>query len=139
MSKTGSFKFSLEFFNAIPVIGFFNNLFHRLTGDGMQGAVQESGKRALEITRDLTHVHTGSLRDAHRLSVTKTGWGSEARVFIDPGAVARTKYAQRVAVYGAAEHERGYPHNFYQRAIDEHGDEIGRAGTAALERAIGGI
>ncbi len=71
----------------------------------------------------ITHVDTGALRASHRMQWGNT-WGEVA---LDQGAT-NPRSGQRTAVYGAAEHDRGGSHAFYDRTIAERGD-------AALDRA----
>ncbi len=68
-----------------------------------------------------THVDTGALRAAQR--ATYTDWDLRGQIFIDPSA-RNPVSGERPAEYGIYEHARGGEHAFYQRVIDERGNEI---------------
>ena len=79
----------------------------------------------------ITHGDTGSLRASHRVEVS----GLRGRIYIDPGSV-NPRSGQKPVVYGPYEHARGGSHAFYQRVIDEKGQEIGNRAMAMI---VGGL
>lgn len=85
----------------------------------MGRAVQQMTLDAQRYAISITHVDTGSLRASHRVSMN----GNRGMVYLDETAVNPRSRAHP-AVYGPAEHNRGYPHNFYERTVEERGKEI---------------
>lgn len=101
-------------------------------GSAMDAAVKDAGAAAHRYAVGATHVDTGALKGAHRLRVA----GSRAEIYIDPGA-ARSD-GRRPAQYGPYEHERGGSHAFYERAVEEGLESIGRAAQRAFTRYLRG-
>lgn len=85
-------------------------------GRAVKYATTEGHRYAIQIT----HVDTGTLKAAHRMEVSNV----QGRIFIDPSAT-NPRSGQPVGRYGPIEHDRGGEHAFYQRTIDEQGDQIG--------------
>ena len=92
-------------------------------------AVQYGTIAAHRYAIGFTHVDTGALKSSQRMEIS----GVRGRVFIDPSAF-NPSCGQRTAMYGPYEHARGGSHAFYQRVIDEHGQEI----TQEMERLVRG-
>lgn len=96
------------------------------------------GRMVIYVTREaqrdavaITHVDTGALRASHRVKVQGLrGW-----VYIDPSSV-NPRSGERPAVYGVYEHERGGSHAFYQRVVDERGQEIAERALRELMRYL---
>lgn len=83
-------------------------------------AVLYAAQAAARFATSITHVDTGALRASHRTQQLGNG---RYEVYLDPsGTNPRT--GQRTAVYGPAEEARGGEHAFYQRTVDEKGEEI---------------
>lgn len=82
-------------------------------------AIQYGTLSAHRYAVGLTHVDTGALKSSHRMEVQ----GLRGRVYIDPGAV-NPRSNRRTAIYGEYEHERGGEHAFYERVVNEYGQQI---------------
>jgi hypothetical protein len=73
----------------------------------------------------------GSLKSSHRMDVN----GLEGKVYIDPGSVnPLTK--QKPAIYGIYENARGGQHAFYDRTVDEIGDQVSARAQAMIKDAV---
>lgn len=94
-------------------------------------AVQYGTAAAQRYAIGVTHVDTGTLKASHRMEVD----GLRGRVYIDPAAT-NPRSSQRSAVYGPIEHQRGGEHAFYQRVIDEYGQDIERQMGGLVKAAI---
>ena len=79
----------------------------------------------------ITHVDSGTLRASHRVEVS----GLRGRIYIDPGSF-KPRTDQKPVEYGPYEHQRGGSHAFYQRVVDEKGQEIGQRAMAMI---VGGL
>lgn len=117
---------------------------------GLGRAVSHGTIEAQRYAIAITHVDTGSLQLAHRVSVN----GTRGTVFLDPNAPAlarratsanatRVFYRRSVSlsktkpsVYGVHEHRRGFPHNFYERTVNERGARIASEAIQQVERAL---
>jgi hypothetical protein len=96
---------------------------------GLGRAIQSGTIAAHRYAVSITHVGKyyrgrrwiggGSLRASHRMSVAD----AEGRVYIDPSTVNPIT-RKRPSEYGIYEHRRGFPHNFYERTVDERGAAI---------------
>lgn len=111
-------------------------------GRAVQAATVEAQRYAISIThvgryrRGGGFVGGGALRASHRMSVEPgSRTGARGMVYLDPGAVNPLTH-QRPAQYGPFEHKRGYPHNFYERTVNERGAHIGNVAVHAVERAL---
>lgn len=85
----------------------------------VQKAIKEATIGAQRYAIQITHVLTGSLRASHRMKVK----GLRGRIYIDPKAV-NPRSNQRPAVYGYYENKRGGSHAFYDRTVEEYGEEV---------------
>ena len=92
---------------------------HKMTVSGHRAAVT------------ITHVDTGALRAAHRADMTAMQRGMGA-VRIGPGRNPRSGVPMRV--YGVYEHDRGGSHAFYDRTVNEFGDQILTLGAVTIAR-----
>jgi hypothetical protein len=72
---------------------------------------------AVAITH-VWHDRGGGLRASHRMDVTD----GAGEIFIDPSTV--NPRGQRPVEYGPFEHNLGGTHAFYQRTVDERGQEL---------------
>jgi hypothetical protein len=71
----------------------------------------------------ITHVWRykgGALRAAHRMWISKSQ--AQGVIAIDGSAI--NPRGQKPATYGVFEHARGGSHRFYERVIDERGQQI---------------
>jgi hypothetical protein len=82
-------------------------------------AVQYGTMAAHRYAIGVTHVDTGALRGSHRMELA----GLRGRVYIAPEAM-NPRSGQKTTLYGPYEHQRGGEHAFYQRVIDQYGQEI---------------
>lgn len=78
----------------------------------------------------LTHVDTGALRASHRMSPPSRGVGVLA---LDKTA-RNPRSGIATAVYGEYEHNRGGSHAFYDRTVNEFGDQILTLGALTIAR-----
>lgn len=90
-------------------------------------ASAEMGTLAREKAIDYTHVLTGSLQSAYRLTAQDKGHV----VHIDPGAENPTSQT-KPAEYGVYEHARGGDHAFYGLVYENDRDAIADRGVAAI-------
>lgn len=97
-------------------------------------AIQYATIQAHRYAASITHVDTGGLRAAHRMSAT----GLRGMIYIDPDAsyISRSGKRKKPSQYGPIEHERGGKHAFYARTYAEAGTHITRA---AGEGVIAGL
>lgn len=108
------------------------------TGGAGEDAVRDMGAALHRHTVQITHVGQyeggGALRAAHRLELD----GLEGLIYIDPGAVSprRGRKKQRPAIYGVFEHERGGEHAFYDRTIEEIGDQAKADASRRILEAV---
>jgi hypothetical protein len=94
-------------------------------------AVQYGTTAAHRYAVGLTHVDTGSLKSSHRMAIN----GRRGEVHIDPAAI-NPRSGKRTAMYGFYEHERGGEHAFYQRVVDEYGQQIGAEMQHIVKRGL---
>ncbi len=81
----------------------------------------------------VSHVDTGAMRSGHRVGIFK----SRGVLSLDTGA-RNPRSGARVAVYGAHEHARGGSHAFYDRTVNEAGEQIMRTGLQILDKGVTG-
>lgn len=111
-------------------------------GRAVQGATIEAQRYAISIThigryrRGGRYVGGGALRSSHRVGFDPSFGGSaRGTIFIDPSSVNPVT-RQRPAVYGKFEHRRGFPHNFYERTVNERGARIAQEALQEIQRAL---
>lgn len=110
---------------------------HGGLGRAVRGATVEAHRYAVSIThvgrywRGRRWIGGGSLRASHRMKVSD----AEGRIFIDPTTVNPVT-RQRPSVYGKYEHRRGYPHNFYERTVNERGQTIASRALREVESEL---
>lgn len=106
-------------------------------GRAVRGATLDAQRYAISIThvgrywRGRRWIGGGTLRASHRVQAQ----GGRGMVYIDPDAVNPLTH-QQPSVYGIYEHRRGYPHNFYERTIDERGDRIAADALNEIRSAL---
>lgn len=106
-------------------------------GRAIRGATIEAQRYAISIThvgrywRGRRWIGGGSLRASHRMKVSD----AEGRVFIDPTSVNPVT-KQKPSIYGKYEHRRGYPHNFYERTVNERGQAIASRAAREIENGL---
>jgi len=93
---------------------------------GLGRAVQYAATAVHRYAVIIKHVITGALRASHRIRLTGA---ARAEIYLDPSA-KNPRSGAATSEYGPAEHARGGAHRFYERTLDEQGDEI--AARAAL-------
>lgn len=93
-------------------------------------AIREATVQLQRYAIGLTHVDTGALKSSHRMEV-KNLYG---RIFLDPGAV--NPHGQRPARYGPFEHDRGGEHAFYDRTVEEYGQQVLDKATHRIAVAV---
>ncbi len=94
-------------------------------------AIQSALIAAHRYAATITHVDTGSLRASHRMTMN----GTRGLIFIDSSFV-NPRSRSRPVEYGFIEHRRGFPHNFYERTVNERGDAIAQA---AMDEVLRGL
>jgi hypothetical protein len=64
--------------------------------------------------------------------------GTEGKIYIDPGSVSprRTKRKYRPAEYGIYENARGGEHAFYDRTVEEIGEQVKARAVAHIKDAV---
>lgn len=102
-------------------------------GQAIREATAQLHRYAVAITH-VWRIKGGGLRASHRMEVLGGGLGG--RIYIDPAAV--NPRGQRPAEYGIYEHARGGEHAFYERAINERGEQIGDAAVRFVMRGLEG-
>lgn len=100
-------------------------------GGALGRAVQYGTILAHRYAVTITHVDTGALRAAHRMSVS----GSRGEIYIDPTAT-NPRTGERTAIYGPDEHARGGAHSFYERTEREAGLGIAQQAGVAFVREL---
>ncbi len=111
-----------------------NRAIAALTPAGALGrAIKYGTTEAHRYAVAVTHVDTGALRASHRMEVS----GLRGRIFIDPWST-NPRSGTPPAEYGLYEHRRGGSHAFYQRVVDERGDEISQAMGGMVEVGLHG-
>ena len=120
-------------YGAFEAAADFIGLARQFNGDqgAFTQAIKEAGEEALDWSRVLTHRWSGTLAASHQLVITDRGFGARIEVgdLIAPNGASTLDY-------GPVEFRRGGEHAYYQRVIDEHGDEITAKAVAMLERGI---
>lgn len=96
--------------------------------NGLAAAVKAGTITAHRYVVYITHVDTGALRAAHKMTFR----GASGEIAIDPSA--RRSDGRRPAEYGPYEHRRGGSHAFYERTIAEYHRQIGEAARRELLR-----
>lgn len=87
---------------------------------GLGRAVKYVLTAAHRYETSIIHVDTGGLRSNQRMDLQ----GARGVIYTDPtGLNPRTH--RRVVEYAAVEHNRGYPHNYAQRTVQERGQQLG--------------
>ncbi len=99
--------------------------------DGLGRAVQYVLVEAQRYESSIIYVDTGALRASQRMELS----GARGAIFTDPSAV-NPRGGRRVSTYAAAEHNRGYPHNYAERTVQERGDALGRAAVDGIIREM---
>lgn len=97
-------------------------------------AVRWGTTEAHRHTVAITHVDTGTLRAAHRMTIEERG-KVRGRIFIDRSA-RNPRTGQRPAVYGVVEHRRGGTHAFYGHTLDEAGNRIAKGMQRIVIRGL---
>jgi hypothetical protein len=109
-----------------------NRAIAALRPEGALGrAVQYGTLSAHRYAIGFTHVDTGTLKASHRMEVK----GLRGRIYIDPSA-RNPRSQQRAAIYGPYEHERGGEHAFYDRVVNDLGQQIEREMRQMVSAAI---
>lgn len=91
-------------------------------GGALGRAVQHGTAAAHRYAVVVTHVDTGALRASHRMALEVGHTAAHGRVYIDPQSV--NPHGQLPSVYGVEEHGRGGEHAFYERTVEERGQQI---------------
>lgn len=92
-------------------------------------AIQYGTAAAHRYAVQITHVDTGALRAAHRMSIE----GGKGTVFIGPGTNPK---GGKPSIYGPYEFARGGEHDAYARTEAEVGDKIGEQMARIIEEAL---
>lgn len=106
-------------------------------GQAIRGATLDAQRYAISIThvgkywRGRRWIGGGTLRASHRVQSE----GGRGLVYIDPNAVNPLTH-QKPSDYGVYEHKRGYPHNFYERTVDERGNRIANDAINEIRNAL---
>ena len=96
--------------------------------EGIKEATLGAHRYAVSITH-VWPVLGGGLRASHRAEIK----GLHGRIYIDPNAVNPRK--QMPSIYGFYENRRGGTHAFYDRTVEEFGDEA----TGIVMKRVGRI
>lgn len=94
-------------------------------------AVQYVMVEGLRYEASIIHVDTGSLRAAQHVQMA----GARGMIYTDASAV-NPRSGKRVLDYAAAEHNRGYPHNYAQRMVAERGQRLAQEAAQGILDAI---
>lgn len=94
---------------------------------GLGRAVQYALVSAQRYETSIVHVDTGALRASQRIEYS----GTRGTIYTDPSAI-NPRSRRRVIDYAAVEHNRGYPHNYAQRTVDERGDQIAQSAAQGI-------
>jgi hypothetical protein len=99
-----------------------NDIIEQLRGSGALGtAVQSVTRGALAYAKEITHVVTSGLQNAHRATIDLSEQ-PRGLIFIDPSSV--NSMGERPSIYGEKEHARGGEHAFYARTVAERGQQL---------------
>lgn len=98
-------------------------------GRALQVALTEAHRFAVIIT----HVDTGALRASQRMRLNEAAL--YGLVYIDPAA-RNPITGERTAIYGPYEHARGGEHAFYERVVNERGQQILGEAADVLVRGL---
>lgn len=103
-------------------------------GQAVRDAVVALHRYATQITHVGKYVGGGALKSSHRMDVEEL----EGKVYIDPASTSprRTKRKYKPVEYGIYENARGGEHAFYDRTVDEIGDQVSARAQAMIKDAV---
>ena len=103
-------------------------------GEAARDAIIALHRYATQITHVGKYEGGGALKSSHRMEVD----GTEGKVYIDHGSVSprRTKRRAKLVVYGVYENARGGEHAFYDRTVDEIGEQGSARAVQKIKDAV---
>ena len=103
-------------------------------GQAVKDAIIALHRYATQITHVGKYAGGGALKSSHRMEVD----GLYGTVAIDRKSVSprRTKRKNRPVVYGVYENARGGEHAFYDRTVDEIGDQVQQRAINTIRAAV---
>lgn len=101
-----------------------------LRPDGLLGqAAKVMLAAAQKYAVNITHVDTGALKSSEQVYLV----GNRGMVFLDPNAVGPHG---KPSYYGPYEHNRGGEHAFFDRTVEEAGEQIIELGQRVILRGL---
>ena len=112
---------------------FLSNVIEGLRGTYLIGAIERATEEARKYAASVTHVDTGSLQGAHETEID-----SARNVgYVQISQSARNPESNTPPFeYGVYEHERGGAHAFYQRTVDDRGEQIGGDALSLIVESV---
>lgn len=105
-----------------------------VAGEVVKDAIIILHRYAIQITHVGKYVGGGALKNSHRMEVDEL----EGKVYIDPKSVSprRSRKKYKPAIYGIYENARGGEHAFYDRTVDEIGQQVSDRAKARIVEAV---
>lgn len=103
-------------------------------GEAVRDAAIALHRHVVSIVHVGQYPGGGALKNAQRMRVE----GLEAEIYIDPAAVSprKGKRKHKPVIYGVYENARGGEHAFYDRTIDEIGEQVKNRTVKYITEAV---
>ena len=89
---------------------------------------------ALNYASSITHQDTATLWDSYILDTSELQSRNRVYIHIDPSV--SNPHGHRPVRYGPHEHNRGGQHAFFDRTVNERGDQILRGGVNRIVQSL---